>query len=74
MSNSQIVGSRDDASAGGSVARTIDFTVHDSSIPSSSATSSHVLLPGVGVFASGWRGAPRGVAGATASASSMLAA
>ena len=45
-----------------SVARTSDFTVRASGRPSSSATSSQVALPGVGVFASAAarRGARRG--------------
>ncbi len=57
-----------------SVASTSDLTVRCSGRPSSAATSSQVLLPGVGVFFIGSAGAARCTISGSASASSMLAA
>ena len=57
-----------------SVAKTKDFTVVDKGAPNKAATSSQVLLPGVGVRAWGLAASGRACAGANASAFSMLAA
>ena len=59
---------------GASVASTSDLTVEASGTPSSAATSSQVLRPGVGVIASAVTGADRRAINGSASAFSMLAA
>ena len=50
------------------------LTVRESGSPRSSATSSHVALPGVGTFCIGSAGAGRDGASGNASASSTFAA
>ena len=53
---------------------TIDFTVFSIGMPRKAETSSQVCLPGVATLRIGSAGTARGAAGASASASSTLAA
>jgi hypothetical protein len=73
-SSQTVVSTMSPASDFWSVASTSDLTVCWSGTPSSSATSSQVALPGVGVFTSAAPGGARRSISGSASASSMLAA